>query len=184
MGKHVRLDTQTQRKRNQYAFINSSPHNATYMLQWIWSALVQVMACRLFDTKPLPEPILTFCQLDAQEQTSVKFESKCKTFHSWKFVWKHHLWNGGHFVRGGIKKNNWHFLLRFPDMIVTQGASHTTCIQAQKQMILVATNEVFRYIIFPRVIITTRTSQHSSLIITSCEPEVMTLLRHFSKLYM
>ena len=25
-----------------------------------WSALVQVMACRLFGTKPLPEPVLTY----------------------------------------------------------------------------------------------------------------------------
>ena len=28
------------------------------------SALVQVMACRLLGTKPLPEPMLAFCQLD------------------------------------------------------------------------------------------------------------------------
>ena len=29
-----------------------------------WAALVQVMACRLFSTKPLPEPMLTYSQLD------------------------------------------------------------------------------------------------------------------------
>ena len=28
-----------------------------------WSALVQVMACRLVGAKPLPEPTLTYCQL-------------------------------------------------------------------------------------------------------------------------
>ena len=38
------------------------------------------MACRLSGAKPLPEPMLTYCQLDPQEQTSVKFESKYKTF--------------------------------------------------------------------------------------------------------
>ena len=29
-----------------------------------WSALVQIMACRLFGTKPLSKPVLGFCQLD------------------------------------------------------------------------------------------------------------------------
>ena len=32
---------------------NPSPPNATYMRQWIGSALVLIMACRLFGTKPL-----------------------------------------------------------------------------------------------------------------------------------
>ena len=31
--------------------------NAAYMRQWTVSALVQVMACRLFGSKPLPEPM-------------------------------------------------------------------------------------------------------------------------------
>ena len=30
------------------------------------------MACHLLSTKPLPEPILTYCQSDPKEQTSVK----------------------------------------------------------------------------------------------------------------
>ena len=46
------------------------------------SACVQVMFFRLFDAKPLPEPILFYCQLVLKKQTSVKFESKYKTFHS------------------------------------------------------------------------------------------------------
>ena len=58
------------------------------------------MACRLFGAKPLPEPTLTYYQLDPQESTSVKFESKYKTFHSWKCIWKRRLQKGGHFVRG------------------------------------------------------------------------------------
>ena len=29
-----------------------------------WSSLVQVTACHLFGIKPLPEPMLTYCQLD------------------------------------------------------------------------------------------------------------------------
>ena len=43
---------------------------------------MQVMVCRLFGTKPLPEPMFTYCRLDPQEQISVKFESKYKAFHS------------------------------------------------------------------------------------------------------
>ena len=38
------------------------------------------MACHLFGTKPLPEPKLTYCQLDPYEQTSMKFKSKYKLF--------------------------------------------------------------------------------------------------------
>ena len=49
--------------------------------QWNVSALVQVMACRLFGAKPLPEPMLAYYQLYPQEQISVKFQSKYKTFH-------------------------------------------------------------------------------------------------------
>ena len=44
--------------------INSSPASAAYMRQWTGSALVQIMACRLFGTKPLSEPMLGCCQLD------------------------------------------------------------------------------------------------------------------------
>ena len=49
-------------------YINSSPPSAAYMHQWIRSALVQIMACRLFSTKPLSEPMLGYCQLDPFEQ--------------------------------------------------------------------------------------------------------------------
>ena len=44
--------------------LNSYPPSAAYMHQWTGSALVQVMACRLFGAKPLPEPMLTYCQLE------------------------------------------------------------------------------------------------------------------------
>ena len=39
-------------------YVNSSPPSAACMRQWTGSALVQIMACRLFGAKPLPEPIL------------------------------------------------------------------------------------------------------------------------------
>ena len=54
--------------------VNPSPPRAGYMRQSIWRALVQVMACRLFGTKPLPEPVLAYCQLDNWEQMSAKFQ--------------------------------------------------------------------------------------------------------------
>ena len=60
---------------------------AAYICQWTGPALVQVMACHLFGAKPLPEPMLTYCQLDPWELTSAKFESKYKSFHSGKCIW-------------------------------------------------------------------------------------------------
>ena len=42
--------------------------------------MVQVMTCRLYGSKPLPEPMLLYCQLDHWEQTSVKYKSKYKAF--------------------------------------------------------------------------------------------------------
>ena len=38
--------------------------------RWTDSAYIQVVACRLFGAKPLPKPMLTFFQLDLEEQTS------------------------------------------------------------------------------------------------------------------
>ena len=43
---------------------SSSPPSAAYMHQWIESQLVQIMACRLFSSKPLSKPKLGYCQLD------------------------------------------------------------------------------------------------------------------------
>ena len=43
------------------------------MCQWIKSSLVQLMACHLLSTKPLPEPMLTYCQLNPKEYISIFF---------------------------------------------------------------------------------------------------------------
>ena len=61
------------------------------------------MACRLSGANPLPEPMLQNCQFSTWEQNLEKFESKYKTFHSWKCAWNCRLRNGGHFVQGGDK---------------------------------------------------------------------------------
>ena len=39
------------------------------------------MACRLFGAKPLPEPMLAYCQMDTWEQISMEFESKFYHFY-------------------------------------------------------------------------------------------------------
>ena len=83
------------------SFINSSPLSAAYMHWSTWSPLVQVMACRLFGTKPLPEPMLTYSQLDSWEYISVKFESQFYHFHSRKCIWKCRLPKWWPFCPGG-----------------------------------------------------------------------------------
>ena len=60
--------------------LNSSTPSATYMRQSTGSSLVQVMACCLFSTKPLPEPILAYCLLDSWEQISMN--SELEFYHS------------------------------------------------------------------------------------------------------
>ena len=55
------------------AYINPSSPSATDMRQRTGSVLVQIC---LFVAKPLPEPMLVYCQLDPCEHNSPKFESK------------------------------------------------------------------------------------------------------------
>ena len=43
-----------------FDLFNASPLSVAYMRQWIGSALVQTMACRLFGTKPLSKPMQGF----------------------------------------------------------------------------------------------------------------------------
>ena len=42
--------------------VNSSPHSAAYMHRWIGSALLQIMVCCLFGTKPLSEQKFRYSQ--------------------------------------------------------------------------------------------------------------------------
>ena len=48
------------------------------MRRWSGSALVHIMACRLFGAKPLSKPVLEFPHLGTKEQTSVKFNQNIK----------------------------------------------------------------------------------------------------------
>ena len=99
--------------------INSSSPSAAYMRQLSGSALVRVMACRLFDAKPLLEPVLVYCQLDSWEQISVKFELEFYHFHSRKCIWNCRLpkWQpfrpGRYEFRWLSTGMNYEFLVKF-----------------------------------------------------------------------
>ena len=54
------------RYNHQGYVVNSAPPSAAYMHQGTGSALVHVMACRLFGAKPLPKPMLGYSQLDSE----------------------------------------------------------------------------------------------------------------------
>ena len=57
--RHLWIKSETSNSlTHQEEQFNSSSPSAEYMHQWTGSALVQVMACRQFGTKPLPEPML------------------------------------------------------------------------------------------------------------------------------
>ena len=45
------------------------------MRHWTRPALLQVMAWRLFSAKPLPEPMVAYCQLDFWEQIRIRILS-------------------------------------------------------------------------------------------------------------
>ena len=91
-------------KVSQYYY--PPPTSATYMRQWIGSALVQIMSFRLFGTKPLSKPMLGYCQLLSNGPLGTNFNEiliEIRKFHSRKCIWKYCLWSGGHLVQGGDK---------------------------------------------------------------------------------
>ena len=45
------------------------------------------MHCRLFDTKPLPETMMMYCQLEPRRENTAKFELRYTDFHTVKYVW-------------------------------------------------------------------------------------------------
>ena len=66
--------------------INSSAPSAAYMRQWIGSALVHIMACRLFGAKPLSKPMPFFVNWTFRIKPQWNFNKK--VFHSRKCVLK------------------------------------------------------------------------------------------------
>ena len=81
--------------------ISSSSPSAAYMRQGIGWALFHIVACRLFGAKALPKLMLTYCQLDPWEQTSVKLEPKIPSFSFMKMHLKRSSAKRGLFCPGG-----------------------------------------------------------------------------------
>ena len=71
------------------------------MHQWFGSAVVQIMACRLFGAKLISKPNLGYCQLDPLGIIFTWVLIKIKSCLSWKCIWNYRLRNCGHFVGGG-----------------------------------------------------------------------------------
>ena len=65
---------------NSYPPPPPPPPSVSDMHTWIWPALVQIMACRLFSVKPLSKPMLGYCQLDHLEQTSWNVDQNTTLF--------------------------------------------------------------------------------------------------------
>ena len=66
---------------NKYHFcVNSSPPSVACIRQLIGSALVQIMACRLFGAKPSSKLMLGYCQLDFRNKLRWLFNQNSKHF--------------------------------------------------------------------------------------------------------
>ena len=81
-------------------FWDSYPPSTAYMRQWIGSALVQIMTCRLFGAKPLSKPMLDYCQLEHRNKIRWYFNQNTKCFIHENASQKYRLRNGSHFVDG------------------------------------------------------------------------------------
>ena len=89
--------------QNCIIYINLSPSSAAHMCQWTKFALAQVMACRLFCAKPLPEPMLDYCQLAPMNKIN-EILIKVHNFLFTKTHIKHRVRNDDPFVQGEISK--------------------------------------------------------------------------------
>ena len=74
--------------------------SAPYICQWRGLALLQVEACRLFGTKPLPEPMLTYCQWDCRNKLQWNSHLNSKHFLHENAYEQYCQWNDVHFVQG------------------------------------------------------------------------------------
>ena len=73
-----------------------------HMASWLLVNAGSGNGCCLFSAKTLPESVLTYCQFNPQQQTSVKFKLEYQNYHSTKCIWKCCLQNGGHFVQASM----------------------------------------------------------------------------------
>ena len=102
MGNPTLLRRHTYTEKRIHVFlswpVNSSPPGTAYICQWMGSALVQIMACRLFGAKPLSKPMLVgIINWDLRNKVQWNFNQDTKLFIHEKHL-KYRLPNGGHFV--------------------------------------------------------------------------------------
>ena len=81
---------------------NSSLPSVAYMRCWTRSALVQVVASRLFDVRSLPEPTLTYLIGPLGTDVGEIWIGKLN-FYSLICICKCRLRNSGHFVQGELR---------------------------------------------------------------------------------
>ena len=94
--------------------VNLPPHSAAYVRRWIGSALLQIMVCRLFGTKPLSGQTFRYSEelspgpLVYRNTLQWNFNQNIKLFiHGNKCIWIYRLWNVSHFVNGVGGLANW-----------------------------------------------------------------------------
>ena len=83
-----------------YMGLISSPPSAAYMRQWTGPAFIQVMDCRNFGAKPLPEPRLAYCHLHSWKKFQRHLNRNSEIFieeNAFEIVV---CQNGGHFIQG------------------------------------------------------------------------------------
>ena len=68
------------------------------------SPLVQVMACRRFSGKPLPESMMTWCKLNTHSHILMTFQSKHIIFHPRKLICKYPQQNLGKKLQNFVPK--------------------------------------------------------------------------------
>ena len=86
----------------QNIYHNSSPPNATYMHQWNGWAIVQIMACRLFGAKPLPEPCWLIVNWNLRNKFQWNSNQNTKLFIHENAHECVVCQIGSHFVQGGM----------------------------------------------------------------------------------
>ena len=94
------------------------------MRQWIASALVQIMACRLFGVKPLSVPMLDYHKLDSWEQASLVFFIKIHNFSFAKMHLKISSAKWRPFCPGEMSLS----IIHYTDVIMTTMASQITSL--------------------------------------------------------
>ena len=80
----------------EYPLVGFFP-SAAYMRQCTWLSLVQVMACRLFGAKPLPEPMLLYLSIGPLGTSSSETRIWILSFHT-EYAFDNVFYLGGHFV--------------------------------------------------------------------------------------